>query len=104
MIFLTHTHSFNGTTATVALSGELDSHSARDSLQYIANVVDLCLPQALCLDLGALSFMDSSGLAVVLGAYRRMRELDGTFCVRNVPPQPMKVFSAVRLDRLIRFE
>ena len=48
--------------------------------------------------------MDSSGLAVVLGAYRRMRELDGTFCVRNVPPQPMKVFSAVRLDRLIRFE
>lgn len=101
---MTQTHSFNGDTATVALSGELDSHSARDSLLYIANVVDLCLPRTLCLDLGHLSFMDSSGLAVVLGAYRRMRELDGTLRVRNVPAQPMKVFSAVRLDRLISFE
>lgn len=101
---MTQTHEFNGKTATVALSGELDSHSARDSLLYIGNVIDLCLPQTLCLDLRGLSFMDSSGLAVVLGSYRRMQELDGTLTVRNVPPQPMRVFSAVRLDRLIHFE
>ena len=101
---VTQTHSFNGTTATVSLAGELDSHSARDSLLYIANVIDLCLPQTLELDLSRLTFMDSSGLAVVLGAYRRMQELDGALRVRNVPAQPMRVFTAVRLDRLVRFE
>ena len=101
---MTQTHSVSGSAVTVRLAGELDSHAARDSLLYIGSVIDLCLPRTLTLDLRGLSFMDSSGLAVVMGAYRRMRELDGTLRVCNVPAQPMKVFAAVRLDRLIRFE
>ncbi len=101
---MTQTYRFDGSTATVSLAGELDSHTARDCLLYIDNVIDLCLPRTLRLDLRALSFMDSSGLAVVLGAHRRMKELDGTLRVCGVPPQPMKVFAAVRLDRLVVFD
>ena len=33
---MTQTHSISGGTATVSLSGELDSHTARDCLLYIA--------------------------------------------------------------------
>ncbi len=97
-------HSFNGATATVRIGGELDSHSAREIIRYVGDVIDLCMPRNLCLDLSGLSFMDSSGLAVVLGSFRKMQELDGTLQVRNVPPQPMKVFRATHLDNLISFE
>lgn len=97
-------HTLNGAAVTVTLSGELDSHAARESLGYISNVIDLCMPRTLYLDLSGLSFMDSSGLAVVLGSYRRMQELEGSLRVKNVPPQPMKVFTAVRLDRIVSFE
>ncbi len=101
---MTQTHSISGSTATVRLSGELDSHAARDCLLYIANVIDLELPRCLRLDLRDLRFMDSSGLAVVLGAQRRMHETDGELVVCGVPPQPMKVFAAARLNRIVRFE
>ena len=101
---MTYTHSITGNHALISLSGELDSHAAHETIVYISGVIDLFLPQTLSLDLSRLTFMDSSGLAVVLGAYKRMQELDGTLRVLNAGTQPMKVFSAVRLERLIAFE
>ena len=101
---MNYSHTFDGGTATVHIGGELDSHTARDTLAYIDDVIDLCMPRTLCLDLSGLSFSDSSGLAVVLGSYRRMRELDGGVRLRGVQPQPMKVFRAARIERLIPVE
>ena len=48
--------------------------------------------------------MDSSGIAVLLRAYRRMAELGGALTVANVPPQALKVLRAAGLERIIRFE
>ena len=101
---MTLSHSFDGGTATVFLAGELDSHTAGETLRYIDDVIDLCMPRNLCLDLSGLSFMDSSGLAVALGSFRRMRELDGQVRIKGAGVQPMKVFNAARLGRLIPFE
>ena len=89
---------------TVRLSGEIDHHTARLIREETDRLIQQKRPRELRLDFSSVSFMDSSGLAVVLGAHRRMKELDGALRVCGVPPQPMKVFAAVRLDRLIRFE
>ena len=62
------------------------------------------LPRRLTLDLGGVTFMDSSGIAVLLRAYKRMAELGGTVTVRNVPEQAGKVLRASGLERLLRFE
>ena len=62
------------------------------------------LPRRLTLDLGGVTFMDSSGIAVLLRAYKRMAELGGTVTVRNVPEQAGKVLRAAGLERLLRFE
>lgn len=48
--------------------------------------------------------MDSSGIAVLLRASRRMSELEGTMEVVHVPEQASKVLRAAGLDRLIKFE
>ncbi len=48
--------------------------------------------------------MDSSGIAIVLFALRRMRELDGTLELRAIRTQPYRVMKAAGLDKLIELQ
>ena len=50
------------------------------------------------------SFMDSSGIAVVMRALKRMRAMGGSAALRNVPPQAGKVFTAAGVFRIIPLE
>ena len=66
--------------------------------------VDADRPRTLILDLGGLSFTDSSGIAVLLRAWRHMEQLGGSMKVVHTPGQADKVFRAAGLQRLIPFE
>ena len=61
----------------MALSGEVDHHHARGLMTEIEREIDRELPKHVTLDLGGVTFMDSSGIAVVLRCYRRTAELGG---------------------------
>ena len=56
------------------------------------------------LDRSELTFMDSSGLAVVLHLYRTCARSGREFAVRGTPPQPMRVFEAAGLPQVMVFE
>ncbi len=86
---------------TVCLTGEIDHHSAREIMEVLGRKVDSYLPAKCVLDYNEVTFMDSSGIAIVLFALRRMRELGGTLELRNIMPQPYKVMKASGLDKLI---
>ena len=51
-----------------------------------------------------MTLMDSSGIAVVMRARQRMRELGGCIVLRNAGPQPRKVLEAAGLDRFVTLE
>ena len=89
---------------TIALCGEIDHHGARNVLRMIANKIDQFMPTRCILDFKGVSFMDSSGIAIVIHAYRRMQELDGVLQLKRVPQQPMKVLEAAGMNRIIRIE
>ena len=86
------------------ISGELDHHGARNALREVEQAIDAALPKKLVMDLSGVTFMDSSGIAVLLRAYRRLGELGGSVRVCNVPPQAGKVLRAAGIDKLMRFE
>ena len=86
------------------LQGELDHHGAKGLLQRLDREIETALPLRLTLDFSAVTFMDSSGIAVLLRAWRRMSQVQGAMRVVNVPPQADKVFRAAGLQRIIRFE
>ncbi len=86
------------------LEGELDHHRAQEMLGELERQLELVLPRRLTLDLGGLSFMDSSGIAVLLRARRGMEALGGELRVVHVPPQAARVLRAAGLDRLIKLE
>ena len=89
---------------TAAVSGELDHHRAKEVMEELDRQIDLALPRELVLDLSGLTFTDSSGIAVLLRAYRRLGELGGAVKVVHVPAQAGKVLRAAGLDKLMEFE
>ena len=82
-------------------SGELDHHGARNALRELEMAVDAALPRNLVLDLTEITFMDSSGIALILRAQQRMQLLDGSVLVRNVPAQARRVLDAAGIGRLV---
>ena len=84
-----------GRVLRAAISGEVDHHRARAIME---------VPRSLTLDLEGVTFMDSSGIAVLLRAYRRLGELGGAVKVVHVPAQAGKVLRAAGLDKLMEFE
>ena len=82
-------------------SGELDHHAAKQAMVQIGKEIDLHLPRDCIIDFQELSFMDSSGIAVVLNTHKRMHEIGGRIWVVNVPQQPMKVLTASGIYRVV---
>ena len=74
-----------GRVLRAAISGEVDHHRARAIMEELSRQIDLELPRSLTLDLEGVTFMDSSGIAVLLRAYRRLGELGGAVKVVHVP-------------------
>ena len=82
-------------------SGEMDHHGARNALKEVERAIDAALPQTLILDFSGVTFMDSSGIALILRAQQRMQLLDGSLLVCNVPPQARRVLDAAGIGRLV---
>ena len=91
-------------TLTVLFSGELDHHAARSAIEQAEDLLVLYPCGKLVLDLSGLTFMDSSGLAVVLHLHRTCARSGREFSVRGTPPQPMRVFEAAGLPQVMVFE
>lgn len=83
------------------LNGELDHPGARTALREMEEALDAALPRKLVLDLSGVTFMDSSGIAVILRARQKMQLLDGGLLVRGVPPQARRVLEAAGVNRLV---
>ena len=88
----------------IALIGELDHHAAREIGGRLDRAIEAALPLRLVLDWSGVTFMDSSGLAVVLHLYRTCVRSGREFAVRGTPPQPMRVFEAAGLPQVMVFE
>ena len=87
-------------TLTLRFSGELDHHYAREALAALTERIDAFLPRICVLDLRELTFMDSSGIALILRAEREMRDLRGRLVLEHVPAQPLRVLRAAGLQQL----
>ena len=86
------------------LSGELDHHAAKLIMGKLDRLLDTAIPMQLLLDFSGVTFMDSSGIAIVMRAYRRMQSYGGKLVVTDVPPQAKRVLLAANVHRLIQVQ
>lgn len=89
---------------TVALTGEIDHHCAKDYIQKISAKIEAYTPSVCILDFQDVTFMDSSGIAVVINALRYMTRMEGKLILSGLNSQPMKVFRTSGIDKLIEIE
>ena len=89
---------------TVALTGEIDHHCAKAYIQAIAAKIEAYTPETCVLDFREVSFVDSSGIAVVINALRSMTQIEGRLLLTGLSPQPMRVFRASGIDKLVEIK
>ena len=86
---------------TIALSGEIDHHRAKRYIQSIESKIQVYTPTVCILDFRDVSFMDSSGIGVLLGRVRELQARGGTLSVQNMQPSVEKLFRLSGLNRVI---
>ena len=89
---------------TIALTGEIDHHCAKAYIQVIASKIEAYMPDVCILDFRDVTFVDSSGIAVVINALRNMAQIEGKLLLTGISPQPMKVFRASGIDKLVEMK
>ena len=89
---------------SLSLSGEIDHHGAKGLMRELTEEVDAVLPRRLTVDCSRVTFMDSSGIAVLLRLWKRMEALGGSIRVTGLREQPARVLRAAGLERLITIE
>ena len=89
---------------TISLSGDIDHHRVKGLLQNLDQELDEVLPRQVVVNCSGVTFMDSSGIAILLRLRQRMEALSGTLQVTGLNEQPARVLRAAGLERIIRFE
>ena len=94
----------DGRCLTLRLMGELDHAAAQTVMPGIEDAVEEYLPRRCVLDLTGVSFMDSSGIALILRSQQRMQLMEGSVVLRNVPEQARRVLDAAGIGRLVSIQ
>lgn len=88
----------------VRLSGELDHHTAEELRNQITSKMENQKIVHIVLNLENLSFMDSSGLGVILGRYKQIKSNGGEMVVCSISPSIKRLFEMSGLFKIIRLE
>ena len=75
----------DGKTLTALLSGELDHHGTSLWRETIDERISAAAPAILVLDFASVTFMDSSGIGLILGRHKLVSAIGGVVMVQNVP-------------------
>ena len=93
-----------GSILSIRIRGEIDHHTATSIRRGIDETLFERRPKKLLLDLSAVSFMDSSGLGLIMGRYSVMKELGGEMTVWNPSPETRSILKLAGMDRLVPIE
>lgn len=87
----------------VELYGELDHHNAAHARMSIDMAIDSKCPGELYMDFSGVTFMDSSGIGLVMGRYRLLHEYGGTLYIANCKSAIKKVMQLSGMNKLAQF-
>lgn len=85
------------------LYGELDHHNAAHARMTIDMAIDSSSPCELYMDFSGVTFMDSSGIGLVMGRYRILHEYGGTLYIANCQSTIRKVMQLAGMNKLAQF-
>ena len=91
---------FDDETLYCRLSGEIDHHTALPIRLQVDDNIQKSQPKHTVLDFTNVSFMDSSGIGLVMGRYNLLNELGGDLEVTGLSNNSYKVMRLAGVDRI----
>ena len=83
--------------------GELDHHGARGALREVELAIDAALPRMLVMDFAGVTFMDSSGIGIIAGRYKKIQCLDGKVFILNAGKQVKRILLLSGIQKYVIF-
>ncbi len=93
-----------GEVVTAYLSGELDHHTAKEMRESIDSAVGINMPTLLIIDFSDVTFMDSSGIGLVMGRYRLLSKTGAELHICGMSEQIYKIMKLAGIERLAKLE
>ena len=90
--------------AVAKLCGEIDHHNAKEIRSQLDKYIITVQPSALAMDFGGITFMDSSGIGLIMGRSRLMNECGGSLEVRNPKPYIRRVLKISGIERIVKIK
>lgn len=91
-------------TLNVKISGDIDHHTCNEMRHEIDREIMTYRPKCVIFDLTECEFMDSSGLGLILGRFRKTKELGCQFKLVNPGVKTMRILRMAGVDKLITIE
>lgn len=88
--------------AIAVLSGEIDHHSAKKMRTELDRFIITMQPELMAMDLGSITFMDSSGIGLIMGRSKLLRECGGRLEIHNPQPYIRRVLKLSGLERIVK--
>lgn len=74
--------------------GDIDDHYAKKIRNDIDTLISKQNPRAVIFDFRNVSFVDSTGIGLIFGRYKKLLQTNGELLLRNVPSYVDKIFRA----------
>ena len=88
--------------AIAHLRGEIDHHTAKDLRSQLDKFIINMQPELLAIDFADITFMDSSGIGLIMGRCKLMKECGGILEVRNPQPYIRRVMKLSGIERIVK--
>ncbi len=89
---------------TLCLIGDIDHHSAKEMRETADENIDIYSPKVLIIDFKEVSFMDTSGIGLVMGRYKIMRSIGGQVEITNLSPYLKRIMNLAGLGKLVNIK
>ena len=91
----------HGSIVVAQLQGELDDHTSDAVRTALDQALDTHQAVRLVIDLSELTFMDSSGLGVILGRFRKLKKKGGLMAVSGVSKSVKRLFEISGVHKIM---
>jgi len=85
----------------VLLNGEIDHHRAEQLRTELDRIIEVSHPKKMILDFTGVTLMDSSGIGLMIGRYKKLKERSARLCVRKLSSRIEGIFEVSGLFQVI---
>ena len=93
-----------GDVLLIRLDGEIDHHGAVGIRSKLDDMIFEKRPKKVILDLSEISFMDSSGLGLIMGRYTLLKDFGGVLTLKNPTQAILKILKLAGMEKVIKIE